>query len=531
MFDQVEYVFLVRPDSQDVSIFGPLPSQDVRRAFDDLFQPRPAARKDGKSLIVSVPLDGNIWCIWRLGAVPTVTQLPNVLKTIAELSRGFAAPKPIAVAGQVGAQTGGAPLNMAEAALADLPRLRRRNAKILVARLTAVLVEKGACTAAMIVAVKQGRQLKTWVSDASLTLVQGQLAAAYAQYTDAPSTVDARSEAPQDFETVLIAQKIAAQTITFYPVKSGYGLILVDQSAQLAPPLAAEVAAAMQFSRPISIAPFLSQSRKRILAGLAAVLALWLVWPAPTWLTVTGNSVPDSTVTASLPTDATLLQMLVSVGMDVTIGQPLARLFSASLQERRAQEILSINVEELSAQAAMAENNFGAFQLAQKRGEIAKTRLAQLEARIAELTVKAPVAGWIVAAVPGSDTGAALQAGSPIAQIQTKPAFLVRLNPARVDARILTVGLSGQIYFRGLADRTYEIKMITPPVATMDRATGTEKLEAFAQVLTPDDGRLMGGLSGYARISGPRQMRIFSLTRYMAEYIRVQAWTYLGLAL
>jgi multidrug efflux pump subunit AcrA (membrane-fusion protein) len=75
------------------------------------------------------------------------------------------------------------------------------------------------------------------------------------------------------------------------------------------------------------------------------------------------------------------------------------------------------------------------------------------------------------------------------------------------------------------------MRIITPPVATMDPNTRVETLEAYAQVTTEDDGRLMGGLSGYARIAAPRQMRILSLTRYVREYIRVTAWNYLGLPL
>ncbi len=528
MLDQVEYVYLAKPDGADVAIFGQLPDSSVRQGFSDMFQDRPAARKVDQFTLVSIPIGENLWCIWMLGLVPTVTTLPRVLTTIAALSRAYASKS------APSSPTKTADLAGPEAVLADLPRRRRQTPKVLMARMTAYLVERNAGSAVLVLAVKNGIVQKTWASDETVAKVQGELRAAFVQQMQgAPKRVLVSSTDPLDFETVLIAQRLGAQSLGFYaaPAASGYGMILVDPAQDASAGPVAEVAQALQFSRPISTTPFLSRARKQSLAALGLILTTWLLWPAPIWLTVTGVSVPDATVTTSVTTEATLQQMFVRVGDQVVQDQPIAQLFSAQLEERRAQESLQIKVEELSAQAAMAKNDFGAFQLAQQRGEIAKTRLAQLQARIGQLAIKAPVAGQIVAAVPDSNKGAAVPTGTQIAQIQTAREFLVRLNPARVDARILARGMVGQIYFRGLGDRTYALEMITPPVAILDPATRAEKLEAFAKITAADDGRLMGGLSGYARIQGPRQIRIVSLTRYMVEFVRVKAWTYLGLAL
>jgi hypothetical protein len=530
VLDQIEYVYLAKPDGQDVAIFGQLPAPSAREGLSDMFQDRPTARKVDQSTLVSIPLGQNTWCLWMLGLVPTVTALPRVLTTIAALSRAYS------VQSESVAQNRPIDLAGAEAVLADLPRRRRMNPKVLMARMTAYLVERNACRAVMVLAVKNGLVQKTWGSDETVMQVQCELRAAFVQQMQDGQTakrVLATSTEPIDFESTMIAQRLGAQSLSFHsaPATSGYGIVLIDPAPEHSIPLVKEVAQALQFSRPISTTPFLTKRRKQVLAGLGAVLGIWLLWPAPIWLTVTGVSVPDSTVTASVSQDATLQQMFVRVGDQVAKDQPIAQLFSAQLEERRAQESLQIKVEELSAQAAMAKNDFGAFQLAEQRGEIAKTRLAQLEARIAELAIKAPVGGLIVAAVPDSNKGAAVPRGSQIAQIQTAPEFVVRLNPARLDARLLTRGMVGQIYFRGLGDRTYALEMITPPVAILDPATRAEKLEAFAKITAADDGRLMGGLSGYARIQGPRQLRIFSLTRYMAEFVRLKAWTYLGLPL
>jgi multidrug efflux pump subunit AcrA (membrane-fusion protein) len=470
-----------------------------------------------------------------MGYVPAVTDLPKILSNITDLSRGFLGASLSSLAASNTVKTPQL-LPQLEATLADLPARKRRNMVVLTQRLPALLGETTQCVGVVALAVLGDRVRTAWVSDDRLKPLQGQLRAIYQNQLHTnrvPRRITLQSDQPQDFEAQLLLRQMEASSfdIVFPAQNAGYGLIVVDAIEGDHSETFAATMTVLQMSRPISTTPILTLPRKRALMGAAAVLALWLVWPAPTWLTVTGSSLPDATLAIALPSDATLQQMLVRVGQTVEKGAPIAQLFSAQLQERRSQEELSIKVEELAAQAAMSENNFGSFQLSKQRAEIAKTRLAQIVARIEQLNVTAPASGLIVSAVPDSTKGAALPQGTTLAEVQTSPKFLVRLNPARVDARLLEVGQAGKIYFRGLSDRTYDMRIITPPVATMDPNTRVETLEAYAQVTTEDDGRLMGGLSGYARIAAPRQMRILSLTRYVREYIRVTAWNYLGLPL
>lgn len=551
MIDKITAIVLLRKTGQVETIFGAPLADEIYLAWQDMLQSRPAARKDGGGFVVAVPLhkpsdadlvpSGQVWAVWQMDYVPPVLDLPRVLSTLADMSRGFVNAARIGAGAALhgDAAIGAQPdftLAAIETALADLPARRRRNVAILTQRLAALLTHSTGCASVAAVAIRSGHVRQIWVSDDRLKPVLGQLRAFYSQQIrdgrDA-CRVEVTSESSADFEAGLLLHHIGASSLDLhFPTgDTGYGWILLNAQKGDHAAVMAAASAVVQLSQPLSVTPLLTKNRKNGLLAAAAIIAAWLLWPAPTWLTVTGTSLPDATLTVALSTDATLQQMFVRVGAHVEKGAPIAQLFSAQLEERRSQEELSIKVEELAANAAMSENNFGAFQLAKQRGEIAKTRLAQVVARIDQLKVTAPASGLIVAAVPDNTKGAALTQGTKLAEVQVSPKFLVRLNPARVDARILAVGQTGKIYFRGLSDRTYDVRLITPPVATLDSATRTEKLEAYAQVITPDDGRLMGGLSGYARIAGPRQLRILSLTRYLREYIRVTAWNYLGLPL
>lgn len=543
--DKVDFVVLLRRDGSLVPVFGQLPDPTTAKIWQDLMQSRPAARKEGGGFIVSVPLhqgsneDGEnaaqVWAIWQMGYVPAVTDLPKVLANIAALSRGFLG----ASLSNLAAATAAAKPALfpkIEEIFADLPSRKRRNLALLSQRLPAILAEATQCVSVAAFAVVGGKVRKSWVSDERLKPIQGQLRSIYQAQLDKdrmPCRITQSSENPDDFEAQLLLQRLGSTSfdIVFPAQSAGYGLIVVDAVEGDHNEAFAAAMAGLQLSRPLSSTPLLTPKRKRALMAAGAAAAIWLALPAPTWLTITGTSLPDQTLTVALPSDATLQQMFVRVGQRVAQGAPIAQLFSAQLQERRSQEELSIKVEELAAQAAMSENNFGAFQLAQQRAEIAKTRLAQIVTRIEQLNVIAPADGLIVAAVADNTKGAALPQGTTLAEVQTAPKFLVRLNPARVDARLLAVGQTGKIYFRGLSDRTYDMRIITPPVATMNANTRVETLESYAQITTPDDGRLMGGLTGYARVAAPNQMRLMTLTRYIREYIRVKAWNYLGLPL
>ncbi|MEH6776436.1 MAG: hypothetical protein V7668_21105, partial [Cereibacter changlensis] len=57
----------------------------------DLLQDRPAARRFGGGMVLSVPLPPGRWCLWLLPAVPSLTDLAPLLGRAQALSAGLAA--------------------------------------------------------------------------------------------------------------------------------------------------------------------------------------------------------------------------------------------------------------------------------------------------------------------------------------------------------------------------------------------------------------------------------------------------------
>ncbi|TKA97164.1 hypothetical protein FAZ78_07510, partial [Cereibacter changlensis] len=71
MLDQATSVFVTDAGQTVLRVLGDPPSPADRAAMADLLQDRPAARRFGSGMVLSVPLPPGRWCLWLLPAVPS----------------------------------------------------------------------------------------------------------------------------------------------------------------------------------------------------------------------------------------------------------------------------------------------------------------------------------------------------------------------------------------------------------------------------------------------------------------------------
>jgi hypothetical protein len=520
------------------AIIGDLPPAAKLRQLVETAQPRPAARKFGSGMAISVPVSTSRWHFWVLDNVPPVSELAELLTRLQGLSTGFTAlagggssPEPAAASQP---SRGAGILNrIASSSLQAGPLTPAALAKLGVQG----LVESGAADALVLFKFKGDQIRKKWLSDQRLANRVDEIAAVVSSLrTDEPQRrhVEATSTADEDLEAALLARQANATSLSVVlPPKdqSGYGLLSFGSSATALDDLAALPELMSVVAPPKDKGQVRRWVRRGLIAATLGAAAIWLALPAPITINATGTtSAADATV-AALPTEGFLKAMHVRVGDVVGQGEPIADFASPSLEEAAAQESLSVSIEDTNAQTALAENNYAAYQLATQRKAIAETKLEQIKVREAKLRMTAPAAGRIISAIPDSSTGSYQQTGTMVATIQTGPGFRLSLKLARMDASLVTPGMTGVAYFRGLGGRSYQIKVITPATVLTDPKTGAETVEAVAEVTDPDAADLIVGLSGYARLDGVTAPRIVSYSRYVVEFVRVRAWTYLGLHL
>ena len=537
MLDKLSAVLRLSPDGDWALIMGQMPSPQELAKLKEMAQPKPAARKFAGGLAVTAPLASGGWDFWVLSVVPGVSELPALMSRLQDLSRGVdnlrapASQEALAPPKSSGAAAG--LISKLAARVGAAPKIKP---KALAPMLLDTLIELGHAESGAILKWAGKGKPKVWLSDERLYGKTDELRAiCSAMRQDKPRNelIDASDPGEDSVEIAVLTRSIASKAaVVVLPAEGtpGYGLIAFGGTGMDSAALNAAIDV-MHLKFPASRVPHsgMKTVRRVGFAAIFAGLAVFLVQPAPTILTTVGSTVAADVTSITLPSDAYLTKMHVRVGDEVRAGDLIAEFTSRTLEERLAEERLSASVEQLTAQAAMAENDFGTFQLANQRLEIAQARIDQIVARQQELIVKAPVSGHVISAMASNVTGLFARLGEEVAQLQTSDAMGVRMELSRMDARLVTPGMTGTAYFRGLSQQSFDVAVTEPPSLYVDPNDGRSIIESKANVAAPDG--LIVGMTGFLRLEGPQAPRYVGYSRFVAEFIREKSWTYLGLRL
>jgi hypothetical protein len=529
MLQHLGTVLRLGPDeARPVLLAGDAPGADTQAALNAMRGDRPSARKHGGALLVVAPGGSGGWIGWVFSAVPPVTELPEIIQRVGAIS--------LAMGG------GGAPeaaakseaLSLLSGRLASAGRLRQRG---VLQAMADGIPESGLAEAAVLLDVSAGRVGRPVYSDRALETAGDEVRALAARLRDAGETrLVARADDLEEdgLDAALVLSSVGQKTMVIdVPPRgeAGIAIALFGPTRDAEGQIAGLRDLANLALRRRSGQTTAGGRRLRRVAVLAAGLAIlaWLAWPVPRVVTATGLTRPAEAVSVALHFDAFLEEMAVSVGDRVEAGEIIATFASPALEERRAEVALDIMAEEVAAQSALAENDYGAFVLSEQRISAHRRRLDNLEARLEGLTLRAPVSGQVVAAKSAGRVGAFVPAGEEVALLQSEPRFELTLDFLRVDAPLVAPGQVGEVYFRGISGESFPFTISTPVMVERDPQTGEERLTARATIVAEGQGRLLTGLSGYGRILSDPAPRALNLARYAIEYVRVKAWSYLGL--
>ena len=513
-------------DAPPEPVFGALPAEVTVAALLAMRGGKPSARKEGGKLVIVVPV-AEAWRAWVFDHVPPVTELAGLIERVEGLTRAM--PSSAAPAAEK--------LRAVPVLLERFARAGRLRRKGVLQSLVDGIAETEAARAAIAFPVGRRRLGRMTYSDRTLAPRGDELRALARQARAAgtsPLIARAGDLEEDALDAALLAKAFEADTVAIDlpPLNAkGYGLALIDP----APGAEAEMGALRDMvslslrDRTKAPAPMALRFRRMAaLAGFAALVA-YLAWPAPRVVTATGLSQPAEAVSVALHFDAFLAGMRVAVGQEVAEGDLLADFLAPDLEERRSETALQIAVEEVAAQSALAQNDYGAFVLAEQRIAAQQRRLDNLEARLERLGLRAPVSGTVVDAMGRGTSGAFIPTGQQVALIQEDARFALTLNVLRVDAPMISEGQRGEVYFRGISGESFDFRVTTPVMIERNPDTGEERLTARAVIETEDQSRLLAGLSGYARLEAGTAPRGLSFARYAIEYVKVKAWTLLGL--
>jgi len=515
-------------------LYGQFPADLDANALTDACTDRPALRKVGTRFAVLVPEGTGQWVLWLFAQVPPVTALQGLAERLVEVTRALrAAPHTGAGAGTAaGTPKAGDAIGLI---LSRVWQAEKRSPGIAAQLTVDAFIEAGLARAAVAMPLRGGKLRAPVASDTGLLVLADEIRLLARRHL-AEDAQFLRLQAADLTEAGLDAGLIADGTgseeiILSLPARDADGLALVlfdapgftDQIGRDADMLFRLATGAR---KPV-------RGRARVLrAGLAAAigaLAVWLVLPAPLMVQAPVTSIPLNARALSAPVGSFAMAVDVRVGDRVAAGDRVALLRAPDLEEQRASLAAEVAIETVAAQTALSQNDYGAYVMAQQRIEAAVLRLNRVEERIAALTITAPVAGRIAFAITPDLAGRFLPMGETVAVVHPQPEFGIQVYVARSDAPLLSTGMHGEVWFRGLPGATWPIETETP-VSLVSEPSGTgEQLVLRARILGADQERLLGGLAGFARIEAGSDMRARVLGRHVIEFLRSKAWTWFGL--
>lgn len=533
--------FEAAPDADAVVLKGALPAgmsvQDLRAMCAD----KPNMRKLAERLAIVLPVATTLprWQAWVFDTVPPLNALSALVQDIQARGAAVLAASGAAQPGQQGAEASVtmadgqvAPDTAAVVALTALGQGSKRGVKAVLQVIANAMIETGLCQFAALAELRRGKVRALTLSD--------QVGEPYAdelrhvilhQIGDEPQQrrIPANDFTAENLDPALLGDMFGGGDLVLdlpAPGTHGYAFMLFGATAQAETQLAAlkaVLAAALPGRTP---RPMRALALRGAALTTTAALLVWLALPAPLKVTATATSLPASAQAMALPFEAFLEQMHVRVGDQVAAGDPIADLRAPNLLDQRADLVAQIAIEEVSAQSALSANDYGAYVLSEQKIAQNRKRLDQLEERLAQLQMRAPFDARVVQALGHEVLGAYQPTGENIAVVQPENRYAARLKIARVDAPLLQVGQSGEIWFRGISGQEWQLNVTSAPSLTVDPTTGEEELTLKAELLGQDQARLFAGLTGFARIEAGEQMRALVLSRYAREYIRMKLWTW-----
>lgn len=533
--DLPEVIVRLAADGRHECLKGQERLGDVLAAHGDMAVGKPGARRVGERVVILAPLADGVSYLFELARVPPVEQLAVSIKDLQELAQviegGRAGVEPhdasVSFTGDAGTE--------ADIWAAISTSLNAMPARTAAGRKEALLDAVMRHNVANSLTVAQRLPKKKWRfyhhnrAHAQLNEEMRNLlnAAEEAEAFSLNSKADGEN---LEIDAALLKDRIGhIEELRIELPAKGAG----DVAVFIGDPngiTTAQMPAVMQ-----SLGGFLPASApasifRRMVAPLILLfVAAALFFPIPIRLPATGETIARSANVVALPSDAFLNEVLVSPGDFVEERQVLATFSAPQIEERIAQLQLTKTLEEVNGQDAMAQNNFAGFQAAEQRRLIAQTEIDALSERLASLQPKATAAGRIIEALPRGASGEFYPLGQAIATIQTSDTFDVLLSPSAVDATAISVGLLGSIQFRGLAKRSYDIEVLTPPTFDALASDGTRELRFRARITTNDQSELITGLAGFARIKTGTSPAGLVWGRYILEWGRLKAWTLFAL--
>ncbi|HTO75637.1 MAG TPA: efflux RND transporter periplasmic adaptor subunit [Thermoanaerobaculia bacterium] len=279
-----------------------------------------------------------------------------------------------------------------------------------------------------------------------------------------------------------------------------------------------------------------NRSRKPLLAG-AAVLALLLLVPWTHRKVHTDIRLrPATEARLEAPEDAVVAEVLASEGDIVAAGQPVFRLESPALAARGLEFSAERRYLEKEANRARGASDPAVAYAAERRGASVESELASDRARSDRLVVRSPLTGSILTPRLADWKGRHVVAGTTLAEVGDTRRLRADLDFSERRLEDVRIGGDVSAMLPGRPLRPAHGKIVEVSAATLEHpATPSSMADPSAPPARPDrfvaraefdnaDGSLRPGMTGLAKISGPRVSLLVNVVRILKRWLQTVLW-------
>lgn len=261
----------------------------------------------------------------------------------------------------------------------------------------------------------------------------------------------------------------------------------------------------------------------------ALVVALLVIAPAfiPTDLRVRADATVEGAQqqAAVAPVDGFLAEAPARAGDEVQAGDILARLDSRDLELEAAAAQARIAEARQAVREALADGNRAAAAIANADLAEANAAADLTAARLARLTITAPIDGLIVSGDMSQRIGAPVARGDTLFEIAQQDGWRLRINVSEYDLDLVGPGQEGNAVLAGLPSTPvpFAVRRIA---AVSDPADGENRFRVEAQITDPPPA-LRPGLEGVAKITAGRTNLALAWLRGTWVRLRLLMWRWM----
>jgi multidrug resistance efflux pump len=262
---------------------------------------------------------------------------------------------------------------------------------------------------------------------------------------------------------------------------------------------------------------------RRFAAGLAVAAVAALAVPLPTQ--VDGGAVvkADAMAFVGSPFDGYIESGATQLGASVQAGDLLFTLATRELTLERASILADIAQHTREAEKRRSASQLPEMLIAEAQAAQAAAKLQQVDYKLSQAAVRAPMAGVVVEGEPGKSVGGAVRRGETTVKIAALQALHVEAAVPEKDLSRIAVGAPVRVKLIALPDQAYTMKVtrIIPAAAVKD---GNNTFPARIEMEGAAPAPWRPGMSGVAKIDAGWQPLAWIATHRLVDYLRLLCW-------